>query len=1513
MEGNVQTTKFNAVNQASIPERSLENTPAPVGQTVMVGMGGTGKEVLLRLRRLIVERYGSIDALPCIQFLHLDTDQTPQAMQQYDKTMDGDPLYSKVAFSPSERINLVIEGGAKKYLSNMNSFPHIREWFNSKGKIADLGDLGEGAGQIRMASRLAFFEKYHDIVGGIENAKRHLLGESIRFKVAKLGFEYEPTLTNIYVISSLAGGTGSGTFLDMGFLLKEIFKGSTRVGIFFLPSFFNSYAGAERMKANGYAALMELNHYSFGNSFVGNWSGQEPVESFPPPFDYTYLLEGQNEANEGIGSKGEEYSMYQMVAEIIFQEFTQGDFAGLKRAIRVNLKNFIDNACVHEFWKSSSQIASDNLKGDTYTTRFCSFGLSAITFPVERVHRACACRLAKNILEHWQQNVIDQPLDILFTSFLTAPEINFVQGEYTKLDGTGSINQNDVEKALLWYNKEAGKDFLSYIWDKARKIRTELEQVPDDEKHRILSERRHDIEKLMAKEDSDNPDEWGTDVRIIHSNMKRYLENLKEGIQKRAKEMANESKYGISYALSMLQEMKKLLKNDLFNYIPYFDGSLEKWNSATEQYHFQLEQLHLDLSKHARQILFRKADVANDIEQLVAAEPDEDFGILYNYLYARVMKQVAKRGRTICEEIDKYLGDDHANGKGLIAKYHQLTRGLNDIRDRLSEKEKYYSTKVDYATIKTLYKEGDIDEWYNIWLGSVEEEQSQNLIQVSKQILSTIFKVDSVTEALQFIQNNSNEVIEEQVMNECRKFFENHENQPSALEMLMDDRRCSIQERRNLIQASYKRAKVWLKPTVNVDQVQFRVTPYQKPYLIGLDTNDSVRSTEFEDMLKNMQQPGDLGPQIKNIGERKKSSIIFYNELGGATAFYPSSVTEVNGLKTQYDKFCGNPKSFNPENQEDIHIHRNRFQFNDIIPKTLAQVNKYESAIRAFVLAKLLGILKVFEDKNDDGSVTNIHSYEYQQTDIITDEVDLGDDYASVDILYRDPSPEYESHRKKLFDQIEKVIELLKERKLIHVYHLLIDFYLEHVYPTMRTGDETTNRKKASPFHAALEYERNIRIPEELLSDIEYKQLKNALNRIKSKFKSKKLSYDEYNQALSSFIMFQGKYKVTKKTTFGTEFVLKKIPVLDIDRILKKRTEKDEDVRMVQTKKKAVKKGSILTSQKRPCPNCENPINVRAIKCIHCKEVVAKQIECENCAAKLPDDLEECWNCGITIDHGIDEAADDIECEGCFEYTGPISESSPCPNCSWYPGQEVVYENQYEQKEEEFSSHDEISDDNSYEYEEIHDTTDETDIIEEIGEVEELDEVDEVEDMDEVDEVNEVNEMEDNYQQNVDEAQHDDDADQQQFRTRPTQQQLQQIRPRPKPQPQARIKPKTQTKHHSSKTGAKATSQHQSRTKPNAQKQQQTRPAANEQTARKAGQTTVKKPSQGTQRVTQQRETQTANKVSQKPIQKTETQNKKAKAKPKAQNVQEVLEVECPTCFEIVPKGPVCAKCGEYL
>lgn len=42
--------------------------------TVIVGVGGTGVEVLSRVRRLVEESYGSLKKFPLISFLSIDTE-----------------------------------------------------------------------------------------------------------------------------------------------------------------------------------------------------------------------------------------------------------------------------------------------------------------------------------------------------------------------------------------------------------------------------------------------------------------------------------------------------------------------------------------------------------------------------------------------------------------------------------------------------------------------------------------------------------------------------------------------------------------------------------------------------------------------------------------------------------------------------------------------------------------------------------------------------------------------------------------------------------------------------------------------------------------------------------------------------------------------------------------------------------------------------------------------------------------------------------------------------------------------------------------------------------------------------------------------------------------------------------------------------------------------------------------------------------------------------------------------
>jgi hypothetical protein len=49
--------------------------------TVVIGLGGTGKEILIKVRRMIVESYGSLDSLPIVSFLHIDTEQNAKVSE----------------------------------------------------------------------------------------------------------------------------------------------------------------------------------------------------------------------------------------------------------------------------------------------------------------------------------------------------------------------------------------------------------------------------------------------------------------------------------------------------------------------------------------------------------------------------------------------------------------------------------------------------------------------------------------------------------------------------------------------------------------------------------------------------------------------------------------------------------------------------------------------------------------------------------------------------------------------------------------------------------------------------------------------------------------------------------------------------------------------------------------------------------------------------------------------------------------------------------------------------------------------------------------------------------------------------------------------------------------------------------------------------------------------------------------------------------------------------------------
>ena len=350
-----------------------EKTMVP---TVLVGVGGTGAEVLLRARRLIEETYGSLEKLPVVSFLWIDTDKDYKVA---NPEAAGSPLKDNEKYWAS-----VSGKEVKDMMSNMSKFPWIESWF-PKELARNIGALEAGAGQIRACGRFALFYNYHSIKEQFNAACDRVKGHE-NFMQDEHGIRVNSNGLNVFLVASLSGGTGSGMLLDLGYCTRDWLKGQGSPLITTIAPMPNAFAGikvGDRVLANGYAALMELSYFSdHRTEYSVRFSKglTDEVRGSHPPFDFTYLVGTKN---------GEvEFNLNQlreMIAQNIFLDLTS-DFAPHKRSIRDNIKGA---------W------AQADPGGRGYPKNFMSFGLATIEIPVAQIRAALSNRLASDLIDWW--------------------------------------------------------------------------------------------------------------------------------------------------------------------------------------------------------------------------------------------------------------------------------------------------------------------------------------------------------------------------------------------------------------------------------------------------------------------------------------------------------------------------------------------------------------------------------------------------------------------------------------------------------------------------------------------------------------------------------------------------------------------------------------------------------------------------------------------------------------------------------------------------------------------------------------------------------------------------------------------------------------------------------------------------------------------------------------------------------------------------------------------------------
>lgn len=267
-----------------------------IAPTLLVGLGGTGSKIVCRVSKMVTE-----EQRKRIGFAVFDTD-----INELREIREENPYIKTIQTSTKLTVG--------EYL---NIDTHARDtWFPVNG-ILNSKSLTEGAGQVRAISRLA-------LDTAIRAGNMEPLHKAVEELYKLEGNSGEQAL-RVVIVSSLAGGTGSGLILPVALYLKNYlatkFQASANItrGFFILPEVFYEviHGQTERnnLRCNAYAALRELDAFLMkGDKTLAEKYeksvrvefprvGSSEVEEYDVrPYDFCFLFDAQNTEGKKLNS-----------------------------------------------------------------------------------------------------------------------------------------------------------------------------------------------------------------------------------------------------------------------------------------------------------------------------------------------------------------------------------------------------------------------------------------------------------------------------------------------------------------------------------------------------------------------------------------------------------------------------------------------------------------------------------------------------------------------------------------------------------------------------------------------------------------------------------------------------------------------------------------------------------------------------------------------------------------------------------------------------------------------------------------------------------------------------------------------------------------------------------------------------------------------------------------------------------------------------------------------------------
>ncbi|HTO16446.1 MAG TPA: tubulin-like doman-containing protein [Edaphocola sp.] len=350
-------------------------------KTLIIGLGGLGSDIVVEVFKRFKNHSKHEDDFNKVRFIAMDTDS-------------GEINERRAIMNPED----VIQTSATTnitvghFLDEIKNDSTVEKWFPTDSPELTQMSINDGAGQIRIVSRLAFSH-------AVQNKKMDRLEKAISELLSLSAGE--GNIIEVHIVTSTAGGTGAGSLLQTAFLVREILRrnnisnpkvwGYFLLGDVFLRDPSVNLSDPTKMTnvlANTYASIKELNgifEIKPGDEIefeYGKFSANPTVitKDNSIPFNQVFLYDFEN--NDGNNLKYIRNYSNQIAEFLYLNAFSPAGSETRSRAI-------------NEIFRQIEQGSA---------SRYGSTGISKIVYPVDNLLQYFTVRrLADNLKSTWQK------------------------------------------------------------------------------------------------------------------------------------------------------------------------------------------------------------------------------------------------------------------------------------------------------------------------------------------------------------------------------------------------------------------------------------------------------------------------------------------------------------------------------------------------------------------------------------------------------------------------------------------------------------------------------------------------------------------------------------------------------------------------------------------------------------------------------------------------------------------------------------------------------------------------------------------------------------------------------------------------------------------------------------------------------------------------------------------------------------------------------------------------------